>query len=68
MAVKLIVNGKEMTFEDVSNIKELLEKLVPEGQKVAVAKNGTVIPKDKHSETTLSDGDKIEIVRMVGGG
>jgi len=33
-----------------------------------VARNGDVLPREKWPETTLQDGDVLEVVRMVGGG
>ncbi|HMX16427.1 MAG TPA: sulfur carrier protein ThiS, partial [Rhodocyclaceae bacterium] len=38
------------------------------GKKVAVERNGEIVPKSRHAETALADGDKLEIVVAVGGG
>jgi sulfur carrier protein len=38
------------------------------GKRVAVERNGEIVPKSCHAETTLHDGDRIEIVVAVGGG
>jgi hypothetical protein len=35
---------------------------------VAVARNGDVLPREEWPQTTLQDGDVLEVVRMVGGG
>ena len=36
--------------------------------RVAVERNGNIVPKAQYSATTLADGDVVEIVRFVGGG
>lgn len=38
------------------------------GQRVAVELNEEIVPKAKYGETVLKDGDKVEVVRFVGGG
>ena len=37
-------------------------------QRVAVEKNGEIVPKAEYSDTVLKNGDSIEIVSFVGGG
>ena len=37
-------------------------------KRIAVERNGEIIPKSKYEETLLSDGDVLEIVSFVGGG
>jgi sulfur carrier protein len=46
----------------------LLEKLELVGKKVAVERNGEIVPKSAHASTVLADGDRLEIVVAVGGG
>ncbi|MFP3616279.1 sulfur carrier protein ThiS, partial [Paraburkholderia sp. SIMBA_050] len=46
----------------------LLETLGYAGKRVAVERNGEIVPKSQHAQTALSDGDQIEIVVAVGGG
>lgn len=36
--------------------------------RVAVERNGDIVPKASYQETVLQDGDTIEVVRFVGGG
>ncbi len=38
------------------------------GKRVAVERNGEIVPKSRHAETPLAPGDRIEIVVAVGGG
>lgn len=39
-----------------------------EGKKVAVERNGEIVPRSVHGSTLLADGDQLEIVVAVGGG
>jgi sulfur carrier protein len=49
-------------------ISDLIRELALEGKRIAVERNGEIVPRSKHSETLLVDGDKIEVVAAVGGG
>ncbi|WP_202709065.1 sulfur carrier protein ThiS [Sporosalibacterium faouarense] len=64
----MIVNGKEMTFEENSNVIDLLNKLNLDEEKVVVEINMEIISKEVYSERILNDDDKIEIVGFIGGG
>ena len=66
--IKLMVNGKSRELESATDLVSFLESLGVNLQHIAVGYNGTVLEKDKFSETTLQDGDILEIVRPVGGG
>lgn len=64
----LIVNGKTRQAEAGASILAFLETSGIDPRIVAVEKNGEIIKRDDWSATSLSDGDTLEIVRMVGGG
>ena len=49
-------------------LAEYLEGAGYDIKRIAVERNGGIIPKARYSESTLSDGDEIEIVSFVGGG
>jgi len=66
--MKIVVNGKEQEAQEGITIKELLEKLELNPSQVAVELNKEIVKRAKYSETCLRDGDKLEIVRLVGGG
>lgn len=66
--VQIIVNGEEKIFEEGVTIFKLLNELNVKPQGIAVELNLEISPKGKYGETVLKNGDKIEIVRMVGGG
>lgn len=64
----MIVNGKEMDFQDGITITELLEKLNLNPNKVVVEVNMNIIPKEEYSDKTLDSNSKVEIIQFVGGG
>jgi len=66
--VSLTVNGEEKTFSKQLSLSELVVELGITNQRIAIARNGQVVPKAEHNEQLISNNDKIEIVRMVGGG
>jgi len=65
---QLIVNGKTEPLNDGLTVLGLLESKDLAGKRVAVERNGEIVPKGLHAETPLCDGDRIEIVVAVGGG
>ena len=68
MFVKITVNGKSMDVADGLSVEELLAQLGVKRQFTAVAVNREVIPKALYASTLLRGGDRVEIVRPMGGG
>ena len=66
--IRLVVNGKEREMEGNQDLVTFLESFGVNIQHIAVGYNGTVLEKDRFSETILQDGDVLEVVRPVGGG
>lgn len=64
----IVVNGEERVVEDGTTVGGLLILLDIERRGIAVDVNREIVPKGRHEEHTLKDGDKVEIVQMVGGG
>ena len=64
----VIVNSKPMELAEGLTIDGLLEQLKVRREYTAVALNREVTPKAAYAATVLSDGDKVEIVRPMGGG
>ena len=67
-AISLVLNGKPRSLVSETPLPQLLEELGIDRRLVAVAHNGDVIPRDQYESVVLHDGDRVEIVRMVGGG
>ena len=66
--LRLIVNGKEREVEAPLTVAGFLESLGYDGRYVAVARNGEVLDRATFGAVALGDGDRLEIVRPVGGG
>ena len=66
--ISIIVNGEQRRFEQVLNCTELLNRLELAGKRVALERNGEIVPRSRFPEQMLADGDKLEIVVAVGGG
>lgn len=66
--IQVVVNGKAHRFEQPLEIAALLAQLELSGKKIAVERNGEIVPKSAHRNTLIADGDRLEIVVAVGGG
>ena len=66
--LSLTVNGEPRRAPQGASIAELVRGLELDPAKVAVERNGEIVPKARHAEVKLADGDKLEIVVAVGGG
>lgn len=64
----LIINGEAKQFAEPTTVATLLEAQGMAGKRVAVERNGEIVPKSRHAETWLATGDQLEIVVAVGGG
>jgi thiamine biosynthesis protein ThiS len=66
--MKITVNGQSMDVPDGLTVETLLTHLGVKREYTAVALNREVTPKSDYAATTVSDGDRVEIVRPMGGG
>ena len=69
--MRLQINGELRDFADPPSpftLLALVEKLGMKADRVAVELNLDIAPRDRWPETTLNEGDKLEIVHFVGGG
>ncbi|MDR5658721.1 sulfur carrier protein ThiS [Serpentinicella sp. ANB-PHB4] len=64
----MIINGKKMDFELGITVTEVLKRLELPNQTVVVELNLDIVPAEKYNTTTINEGDKVEIVKFVGGG
>jgi sulfur carrier protein len=67
--INLTINGNSRQF-DVSalSVADLVEKLGLTGKRLAIERNGEIVPRGSFPEVVLFNGDKLEIVGAVGGG
>ena len=68
MFVKLTVNGDPMVVEAGITVDGLLDLLKIKREYTAVAVNREITPKSEYGSVKLWEGDKVEIVRPMGGG
>ncbi len=68
MAVEILLNGEKRQVESGLTLAKLLESLEIRTGSVAVEHNEKVIPRRNLEHFALNSGDKVEIVRFVGGG
>lgn len=63
----VIVNGETKILSPCT-VADLLTARGLAGKRVAVERNGAIVPRSLHAQTALADGDRLEIVVAVGGG
>jgi sulfur carrier protein len=67
-AFSLQINGESRVFPAPMTVSGLIDALGFTGKRVAVERNGEIVPRSMHAEVLLENGDKLEIVVAVGGG
>ncbi|MFZ5559137.1 MAG: sulfur carrier protein ThiS [Pseudomonadota bacterium] len=66
--MELTVNGESRQFDRELTVAQLLEAMELAGKRVALERNGEIVPRSRFGEQRLADGDQLEIVVAVGGG
>jgi len=66
--VTLLVNGAPREAVEGITLREFLESLGLATSRVAVERNGTVVPRAEYDSEVLVEGDRLEVVQLVGGG
>jgi len=66
--MRIVVNGKDMDVADGLSVDGLLAQLGIKREYTAVAVNRDITPRQEYGATMLRAGDKVEIVRPMGGG
>lgn len=67
--INITINGNARQFDEAEfTLASLVAKLGLTGKRLAVERNGEIVPKSLFAETLLVSGDKLEIVGAVGGG
>ena len=66
--IQVTVNGAPRRLASPMAVSALVETLSLGGKKIAVERNGEIVPRSAHSSTLVRDGDRLEIVVAVGGG
>ena len=66
--MRIVVNGERRDVPAGITVRELLASLALKTRAVAVERNLKIVPAAEHAACTLSEGDRLEIVTLVGGG
>ncbi|MFQ5329500.1 MAG: sulfur carrier protein ThiS [Thermodesulfobacteriota bacterium] len=66
--IGVVVNGEAREVQDGASLRDLLDELAIGTKGIAVELNREIIPKGRHATTVLQEGDKVEVIQMVGGG
>jgi sulfur carrier protein len=66
--IAITVNGESRRFEQPINCADLLARFELAGKRVALERNGEIVPRSRFGDQMIADGDRLEIVVAVGGG
>jgi thiamine biosynthesis protein ThiS len=66
--MRIQINGEPRDFDALLSLTALLEQLGMKADRVAVELNRSIVPREQWAETSLGEGDRLEIVQFVGGG
>jgi sulfur carrier protein len=62
------INGETRQIPEALTVAGLLDQLGYAGKRIAVERNGEIVPRSQHGAAVLAAGDQLEIVVAVGGG
>jgi sulfur carrier protein len=68
MPVRITLNGAPREFVAPLTFDQLLSELALAGKRLAVERNGEIVPRSTFAAERFADGDRIEVVIAVGGG
>lgn len=66
--MQVMINGETRVARQGDSVETLLQSVGLVPQKVAVERNGEIVPRSRYAITMLEEGDRLEIVQFVGGG
>lgn len=66
--LEITVNGQSQHLAQGINMVELLQQMQLGDKRVAVERNGEIVPRSRYGATQITHGDQLEIVVAVGGG
>ncbi|MFR9145252.1 MAG: sulfur carrier protein ThiS [Mediterraneibacter sp.] len=62
------VNGTEEAYSEEMTVMEYVSAKGYRTNRIAVERNGQIVPKNAYESTVIKDGDSLEVVSFVGGG
>jgi sulfur carrier protein len=66
--IHILVNGSPRAFASPPTVAQFLDELELTGKRLAVERNGEIVPRSRFADERLAEGDRIEVVVAVGGG
>jgi len=66
--MRVIANGKARDLTEGSNVEQLIRELGLDPRYVIVERNGEPVERRRYADTTVAEGDRLELVRAVAGG
>lgn len=66
--ISVMVNGESHAIPEGTTVAGLIDHLGLGDRRVAVERNREIVPRARHAETELANGDRLELVTFVGGG
>ena len=66
--ISVTINGESRAFDRPPSCADLIGELRLAGKRIAMERNGEIVPRSQFDACVLQDGDRLEIVAAVGGG
>jgi sulfur carrier protein len=66
--IAISINGTVQKFDAPVSVAALIEHMQIGNKRIAIERNGEIVPRGQFNQQMLADGDKLEIVVAVGGG
>jgi sulfur carrier protein len=66
--ITISINGTPRQFSEPASVAALIEAMGLTGKRIALERNGEIVPRGMFATQQLADGDKLEVVVAVGGG
>lgn len=66
--MQVTINGETQQLCPSSTVNDLVESLSLDPKKIALERNGEIVPRSTYADVLVNEGDQIEIVQFIGGG
>lgn len=66
--IRILVNGAPREFPQPPTVAQILDELALTGKRLAIERNGQIVPRSRFADELLAEGDRVEVVIAVGGG
>jgi sulfur carrier protein len=66
--IRILVNGAPREFASAPTVAQFVDLLDLAGKRLAIERNGEIVPRSRFGHERLAEGDRIEVVVAVGGG